>query len=755
MRNVTKRMLAMCLCLLVAGQLLAGKTVKVKSDIDWPSFMQCQDMVWETLPEYWYESAFMGNGMLGLMVYKEPGKNYIRLETGHCDVHDHRPGSGEFNKPRLLTGHFALYPQGEILKGTMRLDLWNAETTARITTTRGIIELRALVHADQMVMLVNTKTDEGEKDFRWEWIPAPPQSPRYLFSKTKESWFSAEDYKLNPDPEVKPGLSIQKLNAGGETVVAWKETVRKDTRTYYITLTHSYPQLTAEKEAEKNLTKALETGSKKLLRQHRQWWNSFYPKSFLTLPDVQKENFYWVQMYKLASATRADRALIDNCGPWLAVTPWPNAWWNLNVQLTYWALNASNHLDLAASLENALYNHTDNLKKNVPAAYRSDAMAIACTSNLECESGEVPIPGKDKDAQIGLLNWACHNLWLIYRHKMDDTLLREKLFPLLKQSVNYYLYFLTKGEDGKLHFPSSYSPEYGSAEDCNFNLALLNWGCRTLLDITNRLHLDDELIPRWKSVLQDLTPYPVEPNNGLMIGRDVPYVHSHRHYSHLLAAYPLYLINRENSEEYKLIEQSLDYWQSKSQAHRGYSYTGGASLSAALGKGNDALVYLNRLFDNFGQMNYMSTNTLYRESGPVIETPLSGAQSIHDMLLQSWGGKLRVFPAVPDVWKDIAFQDMRTEGAFLVTAGRKGGQTEFISIKSLAGEPCIVVTDILAPLFQGERNFNVTRLQEGVYQIDLRKSEEVIIYSRGTVPSFTVKAIAHTTGNSFGKRDVQ
>ena len=35
------------------------------------------------------------------------------------------------------------------------------------------------------------------------------------------------------------------------------------------------------------------------------------------------------------------------------------------------------------------------------------------------------------------------------------------------------------------------------------------------------------------------------------------------------------------------------------------------------------------------------------ESGPVIETPLSGAQCIHDMLLQSWGGKIRVFPAVP------------------------------------------------------------------------------------------------------------
>ena len=335
---------------------------------------------------------------------------------------------------------------------------------------------------------------------------------------------------------------------------------------------------------------------------------------------------------------------------------------------------------------------------------------------------------------------------------MDDTLLRNKLFPLLKQATNHYRHFLYRGKDRKLHLPSTYSPEYGNAEDCNFNLALINWGCKTLLEITERLKIEDELIPVWKEILRDLTPYPVKEGEGLMIGHGVPYINSPRHYSHLLAAYPLYLINKENPEEYKLIDESLKYWQSKPAAHRGYSYTGGASIAAALGKGNDALDYLNKLFDNFGEMNFMSVNTLYRESGPVIETPLSGAQSIHDMLLQSWGGKLRVFPAVPDAWQDLAFQNMRTEGAFLVTASRKAGKTEFISIKSLVGEPCIVVTDITIPVFEGKRNFNVTQLQEGVYRIDLKKSEEVIIHSQETVSDFTIEAIKHSTGNCFGKK---
>ena len=97
----------------------------------------------------------------------------------------------------------------------------------------------------------------------------------------------------------------------------------------------------------------------------------------------------------------------------------------------------------------------------------------------------------------------------------------------------------------------------------------------------------------------------------------------------------MYTLNKEHPEDVDLIERSLHFWQSKTGAHQGYSLTGASSISSALGKGNDALAYLNKLFGRF-----LSVNTLYRESGPVIETPLSGAQSIHDMLLQSWGGKI-------------------------------------------------------------------------------------------------------------------
>ncbi|UUZ83942.1 hypothetical protein LJK88_09340 [Paenibacillus sp. P26] len=73
--------------------------------------------------------------------------------------------------------------------------------------------------------------------------------------------------------------------------------------------------------------------------------------------------------------------------------------------------------------------------------------------------------------------------------------------------------------------------------DAHYDLALLRWGCTTLLDICGRLQLDDPLAGKWEDVLRRLTPYPTD-ENGFLIGRDQPMEFGHRHFSHLLAVFP-------------------------------------------------------------------------------------------------------------------------------------------------------------------------------------------------------------------------
>jgi alpha-L-fucosidase 2 len=55
-------------------------------------------------------------------------------------------------------------------------------------------------------------------------------------------------------------------------------------------------------------------------------------------------------------------------------------------------------------------------------------------------------------------------------------------------------------------------------------------------------------------------------------------------------------------------------------------------------------------------------------------------EAVHQMVLQSWGEKVRVFPAVPSVWQDVSFRDLRAEGGFKVSAIRKGGVTRQVEV---------------------------------------------------------------------------
>jgi len=55
------------------------------------------------------------------------------------------------------------------------------------------------------------------------------------------------------------------------------------------------------------------------------------------------------------------------------------------------------------------------------------------------------------------------------------------------------------------------------------------------------------------------------------------------------------------------------------------------------------------------------------------------------MLLQSWGGVVRVFPAVPGRWVRASFRDLRAEGGFRVNAQRDEGRTVEVRIEATRG----------------------------------------------------------------------
>ncbi|MCX7009697.1 MAG: Tat pathway signal sequence domain protein, partial [Kiritimatiellaeota bacterium] len=254
--------------------------------------------------------------------------------------------------------------------------------------------------------------------------------------------------------------------------------------------------------------------------------------------------------------------------------------------------------------------------------------------------------------------------------------------------------------------------------------------------------LDDPLLPEWKKILVTLTDYSIGPN-GLDIGRGVPLAHSHRHYSHLLMIYPLYQMTWEQPERRALIEKSLDHWIGFKGALQGYTYTGASSICASIGRREQAVSLLNAFLDS-----YIKPNTMYLEGSPVIETPLSGAQSIQDLLLQSWGGKIRVFPGVPASWKDATFHNLRAEGGFLVSAARKDGKTQWVRVTHPKGGTCLVQLDENG-LSMGARGdkWSVQEPQPAVYKLTMGPGAEVWIYAGKASPPMIVCAFPADPAN--------
>jgi alpha-L-fucosidase 2 len=708
----------------------------------WREFLAGRDLRWRRLPTRWYEGPFLGNGRLGSMVYHVLGSNEVRFDVQHSEVQDHRPQyQSLFGLARLPVGHLTLEPVGRITGIDWRLDLWNAELRGTITTDAGKLGLRVFVHNDRSVLHAEVTPSRGERGFRWQFHPAAAISPRMEF----RPFAAPPGYADNPNPAPEVGtvdgteLVTQALVAGGQTATAWKQRAAADgVRLLHLAVAHSFPDTTARQRAVDAVNSASAATLGALRRSHRRWWHAFYPKSFLSIPDEKFQSFYWIQLYKIASGTRADAPVMATSGPWLQPTPWPAIWWNLNVQLEYWLIHGSNHLELDA-VTHTLDRNRANLIDAVAEPLRADSAAVPRTTDMFAEGGLAGVPGSATPTpEVGNLTWTLHNVWLSYRHTMDEQLLRGVIYPLLRRSIGYYLHFLTPGPDGKLHLPLTQSPEYGNAPDCNYDLSLIRWGCQTLLDSAALLGIDDSLAPRWREVLATLVDFPVDAN-GFMVGAGVPFAMSHRHYSHMLMVYPLYLVNAEQPQSVDLIDRSLRHWVSFEGALQGYTFTGAASISAQLGRGNDALAYLGQLVRRF-----LKPTTMYQESGPVVETPLSASQSMHDMLCQSWGGVIRIFPAVPDAWPDITLHDFRTQGAFLVSAVRRAGVTRFVRVKSLAGAPCRLRPGIAGPLsvlpLDGGRAPTWRTVGADV-EIDLRAGEEVVLFAAGSTPDLTIAPV--------------
>jgi alpha-L-fucosidase 2 len=198
----------------------------------------------------------------------------------------------------------------------------------------------------------------------------------------------------------------------------------------------------------------------------------------------------------------------------------------------------------------------------------------------------------------------------------------------------------------------------------------------------------------WRRTRSEWPDLSLATDGKLLVAPGEPLKESHRHFSHLMAIHPLGLLDWEKEPDRRTISASLadlerlgtDWWCGYSFSWLGNMWArarNGEKAAAALRTFSTCFCLPNSFHANGDQSGTGKSKYTYRPF--TLEGNFACSAGIQEMLLQSQGGVVRVFPAVPDSWKEASFSGLRSEGAFLVSATRKGGRLDSVSVKSEKG----------------------------------------------------------------------
>jgi alpha-L-fucosidase 2 len=417
-------------------------------------------------------------------------------------------------------------------------------------------------------------------------------------------------------------------------------------------------------------------------------------------------------MYKFGCVARENKPMISLQAVWTAdngrLPPWKgDLHHDLNTQLSYWPAYTANHLSEGLS-------YLQHLERN-DAAHRAYTQRYFGTTGLNIP-GVSTLQGAEMGGWIQYAcspttaAWCAQHFYLQWRYSQDRQFLKHHAWPFLRDAATH-LEELTRPAPShpdstvthqpstvgrqpstvgrkpsavNRHLPLSSSPEINDNSInawfpdswTNYDLALTRYVFEKTAELAGELNMP-AMQEKWQQALEELPGFALEPNGALMFSPTLPYRESHRHFSHLMAIHPLGLLDWDQALVRPTIVQSLQLLDSiGASAWCGYSYAWLANLRARASDGAGARDALRIFATAFVSRNSFHLNgdqsgkgySSYTYDPFTLEGNFAFAAGVQEMLLQSQGGILRVFPAVPADWETFSFKHLRAEGAFLVSA---------------------------------------------------------------------------------------
>ena len=416
---------------------------------------------------------------------------------------------------------------------------------------------------------------------------------------------------------------------------------------------------------------------------HVKWWDAFWRKSFVQIPDKNIEQEYYGSLYLLASTSRSGEAAPGMWGNWVMKNPAWNGDYALdyNYEAPFYAAFSANHVELTDAYDKSV---TDWL----PLAESLATERGFSGAYYRVHIGPPPKGSADTNEwnvkSIGA--FAATDL-LMHYYVTRDAAYAHMTYEPIRQIATFWRDYLVK--DGSRYVIENDAQQEGDAYPQTngvMSLGLVRFLLQGAIDLSTELGVDDALRADWQDRLSNLSAFPTFMRNGQQVfrytevGRDwfpsnaIGTQHIYPGLQIGLASDPALLQTAQN-----MIDQ-LSRW---TDANGSITFYPAAAIV-----GHDPVDILSHLADWIASNTY--PNLHVHGAGSGVANLNTVPATVNELLLQSFQGKVHVFANWPP-GADARFGDLRAFGAFLVSSDVRHDAVQYVRIVSERGLPLALV----------------------------------------------------------------
>ncbi|WP_405603950.1 glycosyl hydrolase family 95 catalytic domain-containing protein [Polaribacter sp. Asnod1-A03] len=310
-------------------------------------------------------------------------------------------------------------------------------------------------------------------------------------------------------------------------------------------------------------------------------------------------------------------------------------------------------------------------------------------------SNPYDVPSKTKIAGFGTGSWIGLMFWDYYDYIRDDSVLADKVYPVIYEQANFVSRFVTETDGFLLANPSS-SPEQKlrNTIGTTFDQQMFYENHHNVIKSAEILGKSDVRLSTFEKQLPLLDPIQVGKSGQIKEFRQEQHFNefgdpkinkiidvNHRHASMLLGLYPGILITDKTPAWLDAAEVSLIKRDHKTNI--GWARAERIAMWARVHNGEEAYLYYKELLSE----NYMHNLFNDHRGGQLFQADANyGATSgVSEMLLQCQDYVVSPLTALPKEWSEGSFNGLLARGNFEVSAAWSKGQAKKFEVLSKSG----------------------------------------------------------------------